>query len=589
MLKTGVKGSDCYETTGKDLLDLYAMLNRGLSPDVIETSLKKIFSSGSEEEKIDACVLAFQTRDIRGGKGERDLFYHMALAIGPEIMERCIDLVPEYGYWEDVNRLGQHDVRLEPACVKLTLDQFLKDEAALEQYNAAVMLSDGAPLAKPKLSLVSRHMPREHNKKPADVHTAKRLAYALSPGNPKALAIYRKRLSAVTRALDVAEVHFAGKDWASLNPATMPGRCLKTHIKGLLNQPVSGKHGRKVVLADRDRIVCAAKFSRHLALAAEGKAKVKGANVVFPHELVRTVLKHLSVPVQRRVLRKHSYDSEYEDDGYESDDRYPHQYSNRLSQEELDGLEAQWRSIVDPIKASGCFGKWLAMCDFSGSMAGDPMCVSMALGLIIAECNIGVFKDTILTFDSTPTLKKFQSQGLVARVEEVRHLAQGTSTNFQAAYNLVLKAMIDNGVPAGAEPTELVVLTDMGFDAACGFGHGHRHAVKTAAHETHMQIARRAFEKQGEALGVKWLPPRIVCWNLRAEYKDFQATAAEEGVIQVSGWSPSMLKVLTSRGLEAFTPYAMLRAVLDDPRYDPVRERVSDFLDPMPPLVSCFY
>jgi len=46
-----------------------------------------------------------------------------------------------------------------------------------------------------------------------------------------------------------------------------------------------------------------------------------------------------------------------------------------------------------------------------------------------------------------------------------------------------------------------------------------------------------------------------------------------------------MLKVLTTRGLEAFTPLAMFRAVLDDPRYDAVRERAADYLDPMPPLV----
>jgi hypothetical protein len=167
----------------------------------------------------------------------------------------------------------------------------------------------------------------------------------------------------------------------------------------------------------------------------------------------------------------------------------------------------------------------------------------------------------------------------------VRHLAQGTSTNFQAAYNLVLKTLIENGVSVGFEPTELVVLTDMGFDTACGYGYGHHHAVKTGGHETHFQIVRRAFVKQSEALGTNWVAPRIVCWNLRAEYKDFQATATEEGVLQVSGWSPSMLKVLTTRGLEAFTPLAMFRAVLDDPRYDAVRERAADYLDPMPPLV----
>jgi hypothetical protein len=128
----------------------------------------------------------------------------------------------------------------------------------------------------------------------------------------------------------------------------------------------------------------------------------------------------------------------------------------------------------------------------------------------------------------------------------------------------------------------------MGFDAACGFGsNSYKKAVKTRGHETHFQIARRAFVKTGETLfgdGKGWAAPRIVCWNLRAEYKDFQATATEEGVLQVSGWSPSMLRVLTTRGLEAFTPEAILRAVLTDPLFDRVRERLTPIFAPKPTI-----
>ena len=507
--------------------------------------------------------------------------------------QATLDLVPEYGYWEDVNRLAQIGVpALEDACIRLIATQFKADEVLLSGH------TEGLP--KPKLSLVARHMPREHNHKPADKALAKKLAMALCPGDSKALASYRKRLSAVTKALDVAETHFASKDWASLNPATMPGRCLKTHLKGLLNQPVAKKHGRKAPSTDPDRVECAAKFAAHLGRAAKGLATVKGANVVFPHELVAKVMEHLAAPPTLRKWVAAIGSSYVPSDGYDSYEE-GYEYSGGvsgsyvetpnpacLSPEEIDAMEAQWRSIVDPIKASGVLGKWVPMCDFSGSMGGDPMHVSMALGLIIAECNTGVFKDMILTFDSTPTLHRFRSTGLFARVQEVWQLAQGTSTNFQAAYNLLLKTLLDAGVQQGEEPTELVVLTDMGFDAACGVGNGYGYATKTKDHETHFQIARRAFVKQSEALlgdGKGYAAPRIVCWNLRAEYKDFQAQADTEGVLQVSGWSPSMLRVLTTSGLDAFTPAAILRAVLSDPRYDAVRERVTPFFQRRPSLV----
>jgi len=46
----------------------------------------------------------------------------------------------------------------------------------------------------------------------------------------------------------------------------------------------------------------------------------------------------------------------------------------------------------------------------------------------------------------------------------------------------------------------------------------------------------------------------------------------------LSGWSPSLFKVLQKDGVMIQTPYAALRAQLDDERYDPVRARVEAWL-----------
>jgi hypothetical protein len=69
--------------------------------------------------------------------------------------------------------------------------------------------------------------------------------------------------------------------------------------------------------------------------------------------------------------------------------------------------------------------------------------------------------------------------------------------------------------------------------------------------------------------------PRIVIWNLRAAFKEYQAKADRQGVLALAGWSPSAMKVLTS-GIQVSTPYESMRAVLDDPRYDRVRQFVKD-------------
>ena len=75
VIREGVKGSDVYETTGSLLLDLSVMLVRGLSREKLEAGMKPIIACNYSFTTEDLCVLLFQTRNIRGGKGERALAY----------------------------------------------------------------------------------------------------------------------------------------------------------------------------------------------------------------------------------------------------------------------------------------------------------------------------------------------------------------------------------------------------------------------------------------------------------------------------------------------------------------------------------
>ena len=80
----GMKGSDVYSGSGNPLLDLSVLLVRGAS----QTSIEPLFLQALEKAEEDAFVLAFQTRDIRGGKGERALFqmlFATALTVKPQI------------------------------------------------------------------------------------------------------------------------------------------------------------------------------------------------------------------------------------------------------------------------------------------------------------------------------------------------------------------------------------------------------------------------------------------------------------------------------------------------------------------------
>ena len=150
--------------------------------------------------------------------------------------------------------------------------------------------------------------------------------------------------------------------------------------------------------------------------------------------------------------------------------------------------------------------------------------------------------------------------------------------------DLVLATLKEKRVRPGQEPKDLIVITDMAWDRACGSSersaytdNSYRHVVKTSPWQTHIQMIREAFRRAGEDMwGEPWTPPRIVIWNVAATCSDFHATADTDGVIMLSGWSPSLFKVLTEEGARVQTPMEALRVQLDDERYDPIRKRLAN-------------
>jgi hypothetical protein len=153
--------------------------------------------------------------------------------------------------------------------------------------------------------------------------------------------------------------------------------------------------------------------------------------------------------------------------------------------------------------------------------------------------------------------------------------------------DLVLANIKRNRVRPGQEPENLIVITDMGWDQACasdqrsGYtGHSYRHIVKTGGWQTHIQMIREAFKRAGEDMwGVPLVPPRIVIWNVAATSTDFHASKDEEGVVMIGGWSPSLFKNLLKGDIRSMTPMEMIRIILDDERYNLVRQTAKPFLD----------
>jgi Domain of unknown function (DUF2828) len=530
-IKQGVKGSDVYteEGVGDLRVVLFTQLVRGFSATESEHLVSKILALESREQAVDLVVMTFQTRDIRGGKGERALFHNLLFSIltaRPAWQSELLELVPEYGYWQDLWVLWKMAAG-QPA-LRAAIDAVVVKQFRLDQESE-------------KPSLLAKWLPREGSKyDELATHFASLFFSATPAPGGQRMRTYRRALATLNRALDTTEVKMCGRTWANIVPKKVPGRLMKRCKSAFFNQKKNGRETVERWPAVEDRKLCAEHFREFLVDVASGKETMKGGQTTMPHEHV--------AEIQRSFRQKGSKEVE-------------------------ETRQAQWNAIRDETLAAGGLGKIVPMCDFSGSMSGTPMEVSLALGILISEVASPAFRDHILTFDSTPKWHSFAAKKtLREKVEAVGSLGQGLSTDFQAACELVLRRLVEHKVAPEDAPTDLLVLTDMGFDSACGSdrtsqytGNTYSHVKKSKSWQTHFQMIRESFETHG------YKAPRIVCWNLRDEYKDYHARAHEEGVVQLSGWSPAVLKALQRGGVSVQTPYQGMRELLDDERYDLVR------------------
>ncbi len=539
--KEGAKGSDVYGGSGDKRVDLSVRMVRGASGSELSILILEVARYHLE----DAFVMAFHSRNVRGGKGERVIFAELfkALVAAQEpLATHLLDLIPHYGSWRDL-------LSLIDSCPANSPYDRLKDSI----YGLIVkqLQEDAVKPVGSSISLAGKWAPREHS---ANDEHAKALAGLLFPGKPDARKRYRQLVAGLNRRLDTIETHMCGGSWADIKPATVPGRAGKLYAKALLNESRSEKGAFRFPESE-DRMACREHFKEHFAAAAAGKATVHGAKTVFPHEVVKKAKKEA------------------------------------LTEPEKDQLRAVWASMIADLKAGGGLDKAVLMADFSGSMQsagiqGDtPYWVSMALGILGSCATNGKF----MTFDSTPKWHHLPSADLFECLDSIgRHVSQGTSTDFQAACDLLLSDLKAARCKPGEEPKFLLVLTDMNWDQACASngvsqftGSSYRHHVKTAPWQTHLDMIKESFRRAGEDMhgpGFALTPPQIVIWNLAANPTHFHATADTPGVSLLSGWSPSQFKILMKEGPRCLTPLETLRLELDDPQYDVIRERIVAFL-----------
>ena len=216
---------------------------------------------------------------------------------------------------------------------------------------------------------------------------------------------------------------------------------------------------------------------------------------------------------------------------------YPHEV---LQTDDEVLAEKLWNNLPDLLSESN--ENILPMIDVSGSMFGQPLAVAISLGMYLSERTKGEFKDLFLTFSENPELVRLDGDSVKERLDNISEADWGMSTNFEAAYEHILRVATKHNVVPESMPTMLLVLSDMQFNDS-------QHGMP------HFEHIKERYERCGYDL------PKIVFWNLDAHYGT-PAQCDDDSVAMVCGFSPSIMKAVLNA--EEFNPLSIMMEALKD-------------------------
>jgi hypothetical protein len=484
------------------------------------------------------------TRDIIDGKGEYKLSYmmvHTWYKIYPSLAQfalKCFFIIDkndihQYGSWKDFkyfceyckNQGDNMDSPLILYAINLVNEQLKKDYAnMISNSNEISLVAKWVPREKSSFGWLYQSLATNYfSEYLTSANTDERLVKA----KLKCKTEYRKLLAGINRSLDTTQIKQCGGVWQSIDFNKVTSITLTKQKKAFLNLKKNGEIRHP---ENNDRIRCAYNFNDHIQKTLKCEKELKGKRVGMADFTKQAV----------ELLE------------------------NNGTQVEKDILNSQWR---DNSSQNGMLGKMIGMVDVSGSMEGDPMNVAIALGIRIAEKSI--LGKRVMTFSAKPTWVNLDPYpDFVSQVAAVKNAEWGMNTNFYAALNMILDAIVENKMaPEDVQDLILVILSDMQMDDGdkCN---------KNALYDT----MKEKYEAAGiRVRGIPYKPPHILFWNLRST-NGFPTLSNQPNTSMMSGFSPTLLNLFCDQGLNALqscTPWSLLLKSLENERY----KIMSSYLD----------
>jgi hypothetical protein len=311
---------------------------------------------------------------------------------------------------------------------------------------------------------------------------------------------YRKQVAALRKYIDVIEVKTSANKWGEIDYEKVPSQANIKYATAF------NKH---------DPIRRAAFFEK----LEKGEAKIN-SSTNYPHDIVHML---------------------------NQSDNW-----GRPTLSESPTAEALWKALPD-------YGlsNTLVVADGSGSMTSPignsnvtALEVANALAIYCAEHNRGEFKNKYITFSETPRFVKFNNDDtLYEKLMTANSYSEVANTNIKAVFDIILKAAIKNNVSQEEMVKNILVISDMEFDNATS---GDTPDAKL------FDIIKAEYKAASYSL------PRLSFWNVNSRTLAIPVVENDAGVALVSGFSPTVIKMVMSDCLD---PFEALKETLNGERY----------------------
>ena len=487
-------GAVTHKTTKSALLDMFAMgaaMRSRSDADVI-----LMFRNAFAENPVYALKCLFYIRDIRGGQGERRFFRICMKDLAKnntEAAKRNLQHIPTFGRWDDLYVFV--DTPLEADAFEL-----MKNQLALD-----VECKTPSLLAK---WLKSENTSSKESRK---LGNKTRIAFGMNHKQ------YRKTLAVLRERINVLERLMSENRWDEIEFDKIPSRA------GLIYKNAFARH-------DLEREQSEKNVTTYAEFAKSTETKVN-AKALYPYECVAEALK---------IFRTGSYYSMRELPALDD--------TNRLM------VNKYWDNLTDYFNGATFNG--IAVVDTSGSMcrsdAAAPINVAISLGLYCAERAQGPFAGHYISFASRPQLIKTEGVDFVDKVQRIYKTNLVDDTNIEATFDLMLNTAIQNRCSQDDLPQNVIIISDMEFNSAVGWGSG----FNTNNAETLLEGIAKKWAAHGYEM------PHLIFWNVDARQNNIPMLG--NGRISfVSGMSPTIFETIMS----GKTGYDLMMEKLNSDRY----------------------